>query len=209
MTREPQKIPGKPASPSNEAPGEDADTRIAPDPFAVVLPAMAALGTIASIAAINWVAQERTPDRSRSKRKAGNALRDLESCCMGLQEIFRRFLRYPRLFAGAGGSVSAPMKFGVHGARISPEMARAYQNLINDAASMLVLASQNAFDVMAAIEDGEIQAPESVFFGFADCQERLNQLFQSRATLKTTVEGGNFIADRLTALVRELKQHRI
>jgi len=188
---------------------DDLDTRIAPDPFAIVLPALAALGAIASIAAVNWVGHERTPDRARTRRKATNTLRDLESCCLGLSEIFRRFLRYPKLFAGEGGSVSSPMKFGVHGPRITADTSRACQQLMNDTASMLVLASKNAYDVMAAIEDGEIEAPESVYFGFTDAQERLNQLFQSRATLKTTVEAGNFIADQLTKLVRELKQHRV
>ena len=187
----------------------DVDTRIAPDPFSIVLPALAALGAIASIAAVNWVGHERTPDQTRSKRKATNTLRDLESCCLGLTEIFRRFLRHPRLFAGEGGTISSPMKFGVHGPRITLDTSRTFQQLMNDTASMLVLASKNAFDVMAAIEDGDIEAPESVFFGFTDAQERLNQLFQSRASLKTMVEAGNFIADQLTALVRELKQHRV
>ena len=109
---------------------------------------------IASIAAINWVGQERTGERSRTRRKAGVALRDLESCCLGLQEIFRRLHRNPKLFAGEGGAASSPMKFGSCGPRIDAGAdARIYQQLMNDIASMLVLASQNAFDVMCAIED--------------------------------------------------------
>ena len=113
-----------------------------------MLPALAALGAIASIATINWAAQERTPDRAKSKRKAGTALRDLETCCLGLQEIFRRFQRNPKLFAGEGAPASSPLKFGVHGPRVGTDAARLFQQLINDVASMLVLASQNAFDVM-------------------------------------------------------------
>ena len=69
---------------------------MAPDPFTAVLPALAALGAIASIATINWSAQDKTPDRAKAKRKAGTALRDLETCCMGLAEIFRRFQRNPQ-----------------------------------------------------------------------------------------------------------------
>jgi hypothetical protein len=185
------------------------DTRIAPDPFTAVLPALSALGAIASIAAVNWVAQDKTADRPKVKRKAAMALRDLESCCMGLQEIFRRFHRHPKLFAGEGGSMVSPLKFGVHGARVSPDTARIYAQLINDIASMLVLASQNAFDVMSAVEDGEISAPESLFYGFGDCQERLNKLLSSRATLKLSVETGLQVADKLTELVRELKGYRV
>jgi hypothetical protein len=74
---------------------------------------------------------------------------------------------------------------------------------------MLVLAAQNSFDVMCAVEDGEITAPEEVYFGFGEAQERLNKLIQSRATLKLTVETGLAVADRLTELVRALKKHRL
>ena len=187
----------------------DADTRLAPDPFTAVLPALAALGAIASIAAINWSGQDKSPDRARPKRKAGNALRDLETCCMGLTEIFRRFQRHPKLFAGEGAAASSPLKFGVVGTRVPPDSARLYHQLMNDVASMLVLASQNAFDVMCAVEDGEINAPEAVFFGFGTEQERLNKLLQSRATLKASVDTGAQIASQLTVLVRELKKHKI
>lgn len=188
---------------------DDADSRIAPDPLSVVLPAMSALGAIASIAAINWVGQEKTPDRARSRRKAGVALRDLESCCMGLQEIFKRLVRNPKLYGGEGPSTSTPLKFGLCGPRIDQGLARAYHQLMNDIASMLVLASQNTFDVMSAIEDGEIAAPEMLFYGFGEQQDRLNKLLQSRATLKVIVETGAEVSDRLTALVRELKKHKV
>lgn len=181
---------------------------MAPDPFTAVLPALAALGAIASIAAINWSAQDKTPDRARARRKAGTALRDLETCCLGLIEIFRRFARHPKLFAGEGGQASSPMKFGVHGARVGADQARLYQQLTNDVASMLVLAAQNAFDVMCAVEDGEVEAPEELYFGFGEQQERLNKLIQSRATLKTCIETGLDVADKLSGLVRELKKHR-
>ena len=185
------------------------DTRIAPDPFAAVLPGLAALGAIASIAAIHWVAQDKTPDRTKSKRRAAVAIRDLESCCLGLQEIFRRFHKNPKLFGGEGGTAALPMKFGVHGPRVTAEAARQYQQIVNDTASMLVLATQNVFDVMSAIEDGEIQAPEQLYYGFGEVQENLNKLVSQRATLRACVETGLASAERLAALVRELKSHRI
>lgn len=206
----PQSKPGKN---QNNKPGalfeSEGETRMAPDPFTVVLPALAALGAIASIAAINWSAQEKTPDRAKAKRKASMALRDLETCCLGLQEIFRRFLRNPKLFAGEGASASSPLKFGVHGPRVGTGAARLFQQLVNDVASMLVLASQNAVDVMSAVEDGEVDAPETLFFGFGEQQERLNKVIQARATLKSSVETGADVATRLTELARELKKHRV
>ncbi|MGE0023377.1 MAG: hypothetical protein AB7S70_07085 [Hyphomicrobium sp.] len=193
--------------PEPQAP-DDADSRIAPDPFAAVLPAIAALGTIASIATIHWAARERAADRMRPKRKAVTALRELETCCLHLSEIFRRFQRNPRLFAGEGAQGASPLKFGVHGPRISGDAAKVYQQAINDVASMLVLASQSAFEVMCAIEDGTVEAPEAIFFGFGECQDTLNKLIQNRATLKATVDAGADVAQRLTNLVRELKKYR-
>ncbi len=181
---------------------------MAPDPFTAVLPAIAALGAITSIATINWAQQERTPERAKAKRKAGTALRDLETCCLGLAEIFRRFQRNPRLFAGEGPPASSPLKFGVHGPRVASDAARLYQQLMNDIASMLVLAAQNSFDIMCAVEDGELNAPEQLFFGFGEQQERLNKLIQQRATLKATVDVGLEVAEALVGLVRSLKQYR-
>lgn len=187
----------------------DADSRIAPDPFAAVLPALAALGAVASIATVNWAAQDKTVERSKPRRKAGTALRDLETCCLGLAEIFRRFQRNPKMFGGEGAQGASPLKFGVHGPRVDADAGRLYHRLMNDVASMLVLASQNAFDVMCAVEDGEINAPEELFFGFGEAQDRLNKLIQNRATLKMSVDSGAEVAERLVVLVRELKKHKL
>lgn len=198
----------RPPSTPPQANHGDADSRIAPDPLSVVLPAISALGAISSIAAVNWVGQERTPERSRSRRKVGLVIRDLESCCLGLQEIFKRLNRNPRLFAGEGAAAGSPLKFGVHGPRIDPALARIYQQLMNDVASMLVLASQNAYDIMCAVEDGEIVAPEQLFFGFGEQQDRLNKLVQERATLKALVETGLDVANALQALVSEFKKYK-
>jgi hypothetical protein len=74
---------------------------------------------------------------------------------------------------------------------------------------MLVLATQNAFDVMAAIEDGEIDVPEELFFGFAEQQERLNKLIQQRATLKLSVETGYSVAVQLTKLVGTIRSPKV
>lgn len=206
MTRRNKQMPPEhPVSARKSTKGDD-NTRSAPDPFTVVLPALAALGAISSIASINWAAEEKSQDRPRAKRKAASALRDLENCCLGLAEIFRRFRRYPELFCGEGGTKSSPLKFGVHGPRIPHETSRAFFQLINDVASMLVLASQNAFDVMSAVEDGEIDPPEAVFYGFGECQDRLNKLIQDRATMKQSVETGYELTQVLLTLVNDMKK---
>ena len=80
----------------------ETDTRMPPDPFSAVLPAIAALGAIASIAAIHWSGQEKTAQRTRTKRKTAASLRDLETCCLGLQRDFPALPASPPGFRGRG-----------------------------------------------------------------------------------------------------------
>lgn len=195
-------------APSERPQTPEDDTRIAPDPLAAVLPALAALGTIASIAAVHWVARDATPARQRGRRKPAAALRDLEANCLGLRDIFRRLGRLVYAQDGEGVSASLPLKFGVHGREVTLVQFAAHQQLVNDVASALVLASQNSFDVMGAIEDGAIDPPETVFFGFGEQQERLNKLLTERAGLRPTIEAGFEVAIALAALVVELKNYR-
>ena len=61
---------------------------------------------------------------------------------------------------------------------------------------------------MAAIEDGEIDPPEELFFGFGELQEELNQILLQRATLKAAVDRATVVSVRLTELVRQLKTYR-
>jgi len=187
---------------------DERDTRMPPDPFAAVLPALAALGAITSIAAINWSGQEKGSSRTRTKRKTTAALRDLETCCLAFANIFQRFQEHPNVFAGEGGQAAAKLKFGVHGRRIRADAQRLYLRLMNDIATHMVLAAQSAFDVMTAIEDGDIEAPEEVFYKFGEEQDRLNTIIQDRLPLKGAVDMGAQISDRLTQLVRELKSHQ-
>lgn len=190
---------------THEAPS--GGTRVAPDPLTAVLPALAVLGTIASIAAMNWVAEERGSQKIKPKRKTSAALRDLEKCCLALQDIFRRFHKAQMLFAGQGAAAVSPMKFGMYGSRVSQSALRIYNQSISDVASMMVLASQNSFEVMMAIEDGEINPPDEIFYGFGEAQEHLNQLLLNRETMKTSVEAGLKIAVNLTGLVQKLKDY--
>lgn len=187
-----------------------ADTRIAADPVAIVLGAVATLGVVASISAVNWMAEDRSEERPRSKRKAGAAVKDLERCCVGLQELFKRLHQSPKLFAGEGSSsASSPLKFGVHGPRVGARDMRLLQQVVQDVASMMVLATQNSLDVMAAIEDGELAPPDELFYGFGEAQEKLNKLLSERVTLKETVDRATMVAVDLTRLVQQLKDHRV
>ncbi len=183
--------------------------RIAPDPLSIVLPALSALGAIASIATINWAAEDHDTTHTGSKRKTTMALRDLESCCLGLTDIFGRLQRNAAIFSGESAFASLPLKFGVHGPRIDAQTAKIFQQLANDIASMQVLAVHNSFAAMTAIEDGEIEAPDDVYFGFGEQQERLNDLLIKRPALKQVIEAGGEVADKLTLLVRQLKSCQV
>lgn len=208
----PKPAPARPRPASADAARELAAVaekagRTAPEPLSLVLPILAALGSVASIAAIAWVAQERTADRPRVKRRVDVILKDLETSCLGLAEILRRLKRHGRHFGIDGPAGAAPLKLGLNGSRIDPAAGQLYHQLVNDVATHLVLATQNSFDAMNAIEDGEIEAPDTVLDGFADAQERLNVLIAQRASIRAMVDGSLIAAEQLIDLIQQLKQH--
>ena len=163
----------------------------------MILPALASLGAIAGIAAVGWLAEERTAARPRVKRRVDVILRDLESATLGVGEILRRVIRQSPMFGLVGPASSAPMKFGLPGPRIDAGQGQLYTALVNDMASVLVLATQAAVEVTSAIEDGDLEPPEAFFDRLGAAQDRLNTLLSARAPAKAAVEGALAISDTL------------
>ncbi len=189
MTLEPRK-------PENDLASE----RLPCDPAAVVLPALSALGAISAIAVIPFVGQERQPERGRGRRKPAASVRDLETDCLQLQEIFRRLQRTLRSAPGGQAVASSPLKFGLYGVDLADAA------LVGEIARVLGTAVRNTGDVMHAIEDGGIEAPDALCHSFGECQERLSKLVIERASVKTAIEEGLAISLRLTELVIDLKR---
>ena len=63
-------------------------------------------------------------------------------------------------------------------------------------------------DAMTAIEDGDIDAPEELFFAFGEQQEKLNGIIQARLPLRKAVDAGAEVADALVDLVKRLKSYQ-
>ena len=209
MARRARKPPRRQKAAAKEANAED--TRIAPDPVTVVLPALAALGAISAISALAFVAQEKTDERQRSRRRAVVALRDLQRDGADLQALFRRISRnYGELLwdrsdgSDSAKATSPPLKFGVHHLRIAQPHYPRYQSMVSESASLLSRTSQDSYDVICAVEDGEIDAPEAAYNGFGECQERLNQILVERASLRASLVSGDEIAGQLKELVGQL-----
>ncbi|MEZ5776711.1 MAG: hypothetical protein R3D33_18945, partial [Hyphomicrobiaceae bacterium] len=99
--------------------------------------------------------------------------------------------------------------FGLNGLKTDAESHQIFQSIMVDLARVLPSSAENAFDVMCAVEDGAIDAPEAVFYGFGECQERLNKLLTERASLKSSIETGLEVSARLTALVKDLKRYAV
>ena len=191
---------------SDKARGE---TRVGPDPMTLVLPALAALGGIASIAALNWATPADHAARRQGRRNASGVLRNLERDCLDLQDAFKRLVRGLPGITSGGGTTALPMKFGVHGLDVTPQSYPIYQSLLTSLSSLVARTGQHAYDLMGAIEEGIIEPPEEVFFAFAEQQERLNQLLaHPRPSLKATIETSYDIAVKLTGLVDELAAYR-
>jgi len=189
MSLEPRKIP-------DGSPPEHLPT----DPAAVVLPALSALGAIAAIAVMPFVGQDRAPERGRARRKPAGAVRDLETDCLQWQEIFRRLARNLKSAPGGQAVAASPLKFGLFGVDLADA------EMVAEIAHVLGASVRDTGDVMRAIEEGGIEAPEALCHSFGECQERLSKLVIERASVRVAIEEGLSVAVRLTELVRELKR---
>ena len=188
MSLEPRKIPD--GTPSERLPC---------DPAAVVLPALSALGAIAAIAVMPFVAQDRVPESGRGRRKPAAAVRDLETDCLQLQEIFRRLQRTLRAAPGGQAVAASPLKFGLFGVDLADA------GLLAEIARVLGAAVRDTGDVMRAMEEGGVDAPELLCHQFGECQERLSKLVIDRASVRVAIDEGLAVSVRLTGLVQELK----
>jgi hypothetical protein len=181
--------------------------RIIPDPLSAVLPAFSALGAIASIASVHWIGERSEGGHGRVRRKTAVVLRDLENDCLRLQEIFKRLYRAMRVIGEERSISAAPFKFGLSAVRSDGDTQRFILSSLDDTGRVLASVGTNAFEVVCAIEDGHIEAPESVFFAFGEMQERLNRQLAGRASVKALVDTGLDTAVKLTGLVIDLKRH--
>ncbi len=183
--------------------------RTAPEAVSLVLPALSALGAIASIAAVAYLATDRDNDRPRVKRRVDAILKDLETCCLGVAEILRRLKRGAKSLGVDGPSGAAPLKFGLNAVRVDAAGGPLYHQLVNDMATMLVLATQSSVDAMSAIEDGEIYATDDMLDQFAKAQEALNTLLVNRAGIRPLVDGCLETAVRLADAVSQMRRQHI
>jgi hypothetical protein len=174
--------------------------RLPCDPAAVVLPVISALGAIAAIAVMPFVAEDRTPERGRSRRRPTSAVRDLETDCLQLQEICRRLQRTLRSAPGGQAVAASPLKFGLYGVDLADA------SLVAEIARVLGAAVRDTGDVMRAIEDDAIEASEVLCAEFGTCQERLSKLVIERASVRVAIDEGLAVSVRLTELVQDLKR---
>lgn len=175
------------------------------DPLAVALPAIGALGTIASLASLAWSSSEDDAGTSRSGRKAALVLRDLESDCLAILEALRKLNRALREGGGAKTLAATPFKFGLLGSPSQKESLTLYRALLADISRLGVSAHANVIEVLTAARQGAIEAPDEAFYGFGECQERLNLLLAERRGLSAVIDGGVAVADQLTRHVAALK----
>jgi hypothetical protein len=84
-----------------------------------------------------------------------------------------------------------------------------YHQLVNDMATMLVLATQSSVDAMSAIEDGEIEASDEMLEQFAQAQEALNTLLVNRAGIRPLVDGCLGAAVKLGDAVGRMRRRQI
>lgn len=174
------------------------------DPLSVALPLLGVLGTVASLASIAWSAGAPI-EGAASARKASRLVRDMESDCLVILESLWRLNRFLRESGGARTLAATPFKFGLLGSPSAREARSLYRTLMSDVGRVSVSAHGNVLEILAAVQSGQIDAPDEAFYGFGECQERLNGLLAERRGLSAVVDGGVAVAEALTRHVAHLK----
>ncbi|MFO1170483.1 MAG: hypothetical protein U1E49_05880 [Hyphomicrobiaceae bacterium] len=174
------------------------------DPLSVALPALGALGTIASLASITWSVATAEPGVLVG-RKPSRLIRDMETDCLVVLEALRKLNRFLRENGGAKTLAATPFKFGLLGSPVARDAQALYRTLMSDVGRVGVSAHANVLDILVAVHTGQIDAPEEAFYGFGECQERLNGLLAERRGLSAVIDGGVAVAEALTRHVAHLK----
>jgi hypothetical protein len=175
------------------------------DPLSIALPALGVLGTIASLASIGWSAGEQDVSGARSSRKISVVLRDAESDGLLILESLRWLNRHLREHGGAKTLGATPFKFGLLGTPAVKEGQVLYRTLLGDISRVAVSAHANVLEILSAARAGTLDAPEEAYYGFGECQERLNGLLAERRGLSAVVDGGVGVAEALSKHVAGLK----
>lgn len=164
-----------------------ADTRMAPDRSPPFFQHSRRWPPSPRLRRIHWAAQ----DEPRNGRRLAARPRPpcaTSTCCIGLTEI-----------SAASSAIRAPLRRRGR-SRLLPAQTQAssvlafrrwcppVQQLVNDVASMLVLAAQEQLRCHVRRRGRRDRGPENIYFAFGDAQERLNKLIQGRATLKVSVD---------------------
>jgi hypothetical protein len=101
------------------------------------------------------------------------------------------------------------MKFGMHALAVPEHGQALYQSLLSAVSALLLRSGQHSHELMGAIEDGSLEPTDEQFQAFGEAQERLNELFATRAGLKTAIETGFDIAVQLTALLAAMRERYV
>jgi hypothetical protein len=138
-------------------------------------------------------------------RKPSLVLRDMESDCLRILEVLRRLNRTLREHGGAKTLAATPFKFGLLGMPAGQQAQVLYRSIMGDVSRIGISAHANVVEVLCAVLQGSLDAPEEAFYGFGECQERINGLLAERRGLSAVVDGGVSVADALTKQVAGLK----
>ena len=186
--------------------------RLDPDPVSVLLAAIGALGSVASLAA--YVEFRRDKDRQRSRARR-SAIRAISSLREALGEIDRSLSELERLIGrhdetlppGRGPTLEAPARFGAAPPMFDFFEFSVYQMLSQRVTRAFDRCVADTYEVMDCIEDGAIDVPTEPLSELRDLQHRLNDLKSSERSLAEILAGTRHVAQAMRRIIDDFERH--
>ena len=191
---------------------QEAPRRLDPDPVSVLLAALGVLGSFASLAAYGGSRPERQRDRRRARR---TVIRSIAATREALEDVDASLERLERLIRQGGAKdnsdravdyLNAPVSFGSVNAFFDFFELAAYRTLAQRVTRAFDTTVRETFEIMDAIEDGAIEAPNDLFLELRDSQSRLETLRRSQRSFGDTIDATRAVTQRLTRIADDLER---
>lgn len=183
--------------------------RLDPDPVSILLAALGALGSFASLAAYLGVQRDRTRERRRARR---TVLRSIAAVREALEDIDQALLKLEKLMERAGepgdpSALDAPAQFGSVNAFFDFFEFSAYQMLAQRVTRAFDTTIRETYEIMDAIEDGAIEAPQPLFAELRELQARLETLRTSQRRFGETLNATRHVTQSMARIADALEGH--
>ena len=185
--------------------------RLDPDPVSIILAALGALGSVASLAAYLGHHRDKARQRTKARRTILRSLASLREAVSeierSLDELERLLGQYDRSKVSTRSVLKAPADFGGTPPLFDFFEFSVYQMIAQRVTSAFDRCVADTHEIMDGIEDGSLDVPADLFSELGELQSRLNTLRYERRSISEILSGIRHVAQKMLVIVEDLERY--